>query len=54
LSPNRPQFLYGLFDFYRMTGNFARAREVGEKILALWPEDELARKILKDLPEKNK
>lgn len=51
LSPDRPQFLYGLFDVYRLKGDFGRAREVGEKIFTLWPWDERVAKILVELPE---
>lgn len=48
-GPDRPQFLYGLLDLYRMTGDFDRAREAGERILALWPSDERVRKALEEL-----
>ena len=39
LSPNRPQFLYGLFDMYRLTGDVTGVEEVSKKILTLWPSD---------------
>lgn len=52
LAPRRPQFLYGLFDIYRIEGNFNKAREIGNKILELWPEDDRVSKILEELPEK--
>lgn len=52
LSPKRPQFLYGLFDIYRLAGDFGRAREIGERILSLWPEDERVAAILANLPQK--
>lgn len=47
LSPNRPQFLYGLFDLYRNAGNESGISEMGERILQLWPEDERIRAMLK-------
>jgi hypothetical protein len=49
-GPNRPQFLYGLFDVYRMQGDIRRAREIGEKIISLWPGDERVARMLKELP----
>lgn len=48
-SPNRPQFLYGLFDAYRLAGDSGKARKVGEKILANWPGDERVAKIMAEL-----
>ncbi len=39
LSPARPQFLYGLFDMYRLAGDVTGVDEVSKKILALWPDD---------------
>lgn len=36
-SPKRPQYLYGLFDIYRMGNDLAKGQDVGEKILSLWP-----------------
>jgi tetratricopeptide (TPR) repeat protein len=50
LSPDRPQFLYGLFDAYRLAGDFDRARETGEKIISLWPADVRVTRILGELP----
>jgi hypothetical protein len=38
-SPNRPQFLYGLFDIYRTNGDKVKAKETADKILSLWPDD---------------
>lgn len=45
LSPNRPQFLYGLFDVYRLEHNRAAAERTREKILELWPNDQQVRGI---------
>jgi tetratricopeptide (TPR) repeat protein len=39
LSPNRPQFLYGLFSLYLAEGNAAAAKPIGEEILKYWPND---------------
>ena len=39
LSPRRPQFLYGLFDVFRMKGDLPSAQKTGEKILSFWPAD---------------
>ena len=45
LSPNRPQYLYGAFDVYRMEGNEAKIRETADKILTLWPNDEKTKNV---------
>ena len=39
LSPNRPQFLYGLLQLYVNSGNASQALPIAEKIHALWPTD---------------
>ncbi len=39
LSPNRPQFLYGLFQLYVNAGEKDNARATAEKILSIWPGD---------------
>lgn len=38
-SPNRPQFLYNLFNIYLNQKNFASAKEIGEQITRYWPND---------------
>lgn len=43
VSPDRPQFLYGLFNLYASVGDNERARTIGEKILSFWPSDEIMR-----------
>lgn len=48
-SPNRTQFLYGLFDVYYALGDRAKAKEMGELILTFWPEDEIIRERMKEL-----
>jgi len=40
LAPQRPQFLYGLLDAYRLQGDTAHVLEIRDKILALWPGDD--------------
>ncbi len=40
LAPRRPQFLYGLFDVYRMMGEVEGVRDIKAKILENWPDDE--------------
>ncbi len=40
LAPKRPQFLYGLFDVYRMLGDRAGVLEMQEKIVENWPDDD--------------
>ncbi len=54
LSPDRPQFLYGLFDAYRLVGDFEKAREVGERIANNWSSDERVQGVLEELPESDK
>lgn len=39
LSPNRPQFLLGLFDIYRFAHQTENVESVGQRILQLWPWD---------------
>ena len=45
-GPERPQFLYGLFDIYRMQGDVAGVHRISEKILSLWPTDDGVRKAV--------
>ena len=40
LGPNRPQFLYGLFDIYRTEGNVQSSTAIAAKILSQWPDDQ--------------
>jgi tetratricopeptide (TPR) repeat protein len=41
-----PPVLYGLFDLERAAGNNEKAKEIGEKILKYWPEDERVRRLM--------
>ena len=39
LSPKRPQFLYGLFSVYTTQNDLVNAKDIGQRILNLWPDD---------------
>jgi hypothetical protein len=39
LGPDRPQFLYGAFDIYRIEGNVTGVINIAHQIMAQWPED---------------
>jgi len=54
LSPNRPQFLYGLFDIYRIEKNIPKVIEVSDQILALWPNDEKTKTLTEAFLAQNK
>lgn len=51
ISPDRPQFLYGLVDFERKYGSNAEARKYGERVKELWPGDENIDRVLRELRE---
>jgi len=40
LGPKRPQALYGLLDFYRMSGNLDEFKKIADQVLSQWPTDE--------------
>ncbi len=46
LSPHRPQFLYGLFDVYRLKGDLPNAHRIGQEIFTLWPADTKTKALL--------
>lgn len=50
-SPNRPQFLYGLFDLYSAKKENAKALGIGETIIRLWPKDSYIKEKVQLLPE---
>ena len=52
LGPERPQFLYSLFDVYRLKNDIPHAVEVAQKILTLWPDDERLKGMLVPATEK--
>ncbi len=39
LGPERPQFLFGLFDVYRMEGDVKDTISTAQEIMNLWPSD---------------
>ena len=39
LGPRRPQFLYGMFDIFRMEGNIKGATDIARQITTSWPTD---------------
>ncbi len=49
ISPNRPQYLYGLFSLYASVGDKERVKAIGEEILRFWPNDEVMRAKLGSL-----
>lgn len=52
LGPKRPQPLYGLFDVYRIRGNIEKSKEIADRILGQWPNDDMARRGLAEFLEK--
>lgn len=50
-SPNRKMFLYGLLDLYLIGSQNDKARELGEYILTIWPDDEKIKEVLNNLPK---
>jgi hypothetical protein len=52
IGPRRPQFLYGMFDIYRIQGNVPKAIETAETILSQWPDDERTRNAYNDFLNK--
>lgn len=48
LGPKRPQFLYGMFDIYRVEGNVEGAKAIANQILSQWPNDERVSKGLQE------
>ncbi|HTY39884.1 MAG TPA: hypothetical protein VMC43_02235 [Candidatus Paceibacterota bacterium] len=49
VSSKRPQFLYGLFDVYRMAGDTPDAINIAQRILQLWPDDQSVQRALDQL-----
>ncbi len=46
IGPRLPHVLYGLLSLYQRGGNVDKTKEVGEKILELWPDDERVTGVL--------
>jgi hypothetical protein len=53
LGPRRPQFLYGMFDIYRIEGNVPQAKAIADRILKQWPNDTRTRDALADFLAKS-
>lgn len=49
LSPDRPQFLYGLLDYELNYGSNAQARIYAERVRELWPADENIDRVIRGL-----
>jgi tetratricopeptide (TPR) repeat protein len=49
LSPNRPEFLYSLLGDAQARGSMQDAKEIGAKILAIWPGDKTVTEVLQSL-----
>lgn len=49
IGPNLPHGLYGLFTVYYQAGMKAEAKDIGERILTLWPQDQQIREIISSL-----
>ncbi len=52
LSPNRPQFLYGLFQLYTSAEEVDNARAIGQEILSIWPNDQRIQEMVRALSSK--
>lgn len=52
LGPKRPQFLYGMFDIYRMEGNIDGTKQIANQILTQWPDDDRTKAALDDFLSK--
>ncbi len=48
MAPKRPQFLYGMFDVYRIEGNVDGAKGIAAQILTYWPNDDRIKSGLAD------
>ena len=46
IGPRLPHALYGLLSLYQRDGNVDKMKEIGEKILELWPSDERVTEVL--------
>lgn len=49
ISPDRPQFLYGLVDFEQRYGSEEQARIYAERVKELWPGDQNIDRVLREL-----
>ncbi len=49
IGPRLPHALHGLFSLYLRSGEAEKAREIGMKILELWPQDERVKLAVEQL-----
>ncbi len=52
MAPNRPQFLYGLFDLYRLQGDVDKTTAIANQITTLWPTDTKTQQLLDEFLKK--
>lgn len=52
-SPKRPEFLRGLFILYYSGNQIEQAKNIGQQILQLWPDDEVIKQLMGKLTEEN-
>jgi hypothetical protein len=51
-SPKRPQFIYGLFDVYRIEGSMEGAKKMLDLITTYWPQDQRVKPAFDDFVKK--
>ena len=49
IAPKLPPALYGMLDLYRASANAEKAKEYGERVLKIWPEDGRIVELLKTI-----
>jgi len=48
IGPKLPHALYGLFNLYKRSGQTEKMKEIGGKILELWPSDEKVKQAVEE------
>ena len=48
IGPKLPHSLYGLFDLYKNSGQTEKMKEIGGKILELWPSEEKVKQAVEE------
>jgi hypothetical protein len=51
ISPDRPQFLYGLIDFEQRYGSNDLALQYAERVKELWPSDKNIDRVIRELKD---
>lgn len=46
IGPHVPHVIYTLFELYRVRGDMKGVRDIGSRILEVWPQDESVRRVL--------